>query len=131
MLNEHELQFRVRYKETDAMGYLHHANYAVYFEMGRTELLRAQGGNYREMEAAGIFMVVVRLSTHFRKPARYDDLLTLKTRVKRVGAAKLEHEYFLYRGTELLSQGESVLACVDRLGKVQLIPDSFRDDTGA
>lgn len=126
MLTEHEIQFRVRYKETDAMGFLHHANYAVFFEMGRTELLRAQGGNYRQMEESGILMVVVRLTTHFRKPARYDDLLTLKTRIKRVGAAKLEHEYFLYRGDELLTEGESVLACVDKSGKVQPIPDSLR-----
>ena len=110
------------------MGYLHHANYAVYFEMGRTELLRAQGGNYRAMEESGLFMVVVRLNTHFRAPARYDDLLTLKTRVKRVGAAKLEHEYFLYRDGQLLSQGESVLACVDGSGKVQPIPEAFRGE---
>lgn len=129
MLTEHEIQFRVRYKETDAMGYLHHANYAVYFEMGRTELLRAQGGNYRAMEEAGLFMVVVRLNTHFRAPARYDDLLTLKTRIKRVGAAKLEHEYFLYRDGLLLSQADSVLACVDHEGKVQPIPESMRGDT--
>lgn len=126
MLTEHEIQFRVRYKETDAMGFLHHANYAVYFEMGRTELLRAQGGNYREMEESGLFMVVVRLSTHFRKSAKYDDLLTLKTCIKRIGAAKLEHEYFLYRDGVLISQGESTLACINREGQVQPIPDSMR-----
>ena len=127
MLTEHEIQFRVRYKETDAMGFLHHANYAVYYEMGRTELLRAQGGNYRAMEEGGLFMVIVRLNCHFRLPARYDDLLTLKTRIKRVGAAKLEHEYFLYRDGQLLSQADSVLACIDRAGKVQPIPESLRD----
>ncbi len=130
MLTEHEIQFRVRYKETDAMGYVHHANYATFFEMGRTELLRADGGNYRIMEEAGLLLVVVRLNTHFRAPARYDDWLTLKTRIKRVGAAKLEHEYFLYRDGQLLSQAESVLACVDRSGKVQPIPDALRIDTG-
>ncbi|MDB5338081.1 MAG: 4-hydroxybenzoyl-CoA thioesterase family active site [Planctomycetaceae bacterium] len=128
MLTEHEIQFRVRYKETDAMGYVHHANYATFFEMGRTELLRADGGNYRIMEEAGLFLVVVRLNTHFRAPARYDDWLTLKTRIKRVGAAKLEHEYFLYRDGQLLSQAESVLACVDRSGKVQPIPEALRID---
>ncbi len=128
MLTEHEIQFRVRYKETDAMGYVHHANYATFFEMGRTELLRADGGNYRIMEEAGLLLVVVRLNTHFRAPARYDDWLTLKTRIKRVGAAKLEHEYFLYRDGQLLSQAESVLACVDRSGKVQPIPEALRID---
>lgn len=126
MLTEHEIQFRVRYKETDAMGFLHHANYAVFFEMGRTELLRAQGGNYREMEENGLFMVVVRLSSHFRKSARYDDLLTLKTRIKRIGAAKLEHQYFLYRDGVLLCEGESTLACINKDGQVQPIPDAFR-----
>jgi acyl-CoA thioester hydrolase len=126
MLNEHEIQFRVRYKETDAMGFLHHANYAVFFEMGRTELLRAQGGNYREMEEAGLFMVVVRLSSHFRKSAKYDDLLTLKTRIKRVGAAKLEHQYFLYRDGVLLCEGESTLACINKEGQVQPIPEAFK-----
>jgi acyl-CoA thioester hydrolase len=126
MLNEHEIQFRVRYKETDAMGFLHHANYAVFFEMGRTELLRAQGGNYREMEEAGLFMVVVRLSSHFRKSAKYDDLLTLKTRIKRVGAAKLEHQYFLYRDGVLLCEGESTLACINKEGQVQPIPEVFK-----
>lgn len=126
MLKELETPIRVRYKETDAMGFLHHANYPVYFEIGRTELLRAQGGNYRLMEEAGMFMVVVRMNIHFKKPAHYDDELILKTTIKRVGAAKLEHEYFIYRGGELLCQAETVLACVDRQGKVQPIPDAFR-----
>jgi len=128
LLEQHEIEIRVRYKETDAMGYLHHANYFVYFEMGRTELLRAQGGNYRAMEEAGLFMVVVRLNCHFLQPARYDDLLTLRTRIKRMGAAKLEHEYELYRDGTLLARGESTLACVDREGKVQPIPESLRGD---
>lgn len=128
LLEQHEIEIRVRYKETDAMGYLHHANYFVYFEMVRTELLRAQGGNYRAMEEAGLFMVVVRLNCHFLQPARYDDLLTLRTRIKRMGAAKLEHEYELYRDGTLLARGESTLACVDREGKVQPIPESLRGD---
>jgi len=128
MLTEHEIQIRVRYKETDAMGFLHHANYAVYFEMGRTELLRAQGGNYRLIEESGMFLVIVRLSSHFRKSAKYDDLLTLMTRIKRVGAAKLEHEYFLYRDGELLCTGESTLACINRAGQVLPIPEVLRND---
>lgn len=126
MLMEHELTIRVRYKETDAMGFLHHSNYFVYFEMGRTELLRAQGGSYREMEETGYFMVVVKLTCRYRQPGRFDDLLTLRTRVKKLGAAKLEHEYFLYRGEDLLAEAESTLACVDRAGKVQLMPEFMR-----
>ncbi|MCY2968495.1 MAG: acyl-CoA thioesterase [Planctomycetota bacterium] len=88
-MTEHEIEIRVRYSETDAMGFLHHANYFVYFELGRTELLRAQGGNYRAMEEAGLFMVVVSLECKYRKSARYDDLLRLQTRVEKITPAKI------------------------------------------
>src|SRR5262245_14521644 len=122
---EHEIQIRVRYSEADPMGFLHHRNYFTFFEMGRTELLRANGGNYRQMEEQGLLMVVTSVECKFRKPARYDDLLTLKTRVARVSPAKIEHEYRLYRGSELLTEARSVLACVDRTGSVQRIPEVF------
>ena len=125
MLPEHEIQIRVRYSETDAMGYLYHPNYFVYFEMGRTELLRSQGGNYRKMEEQGLLMVVINAECKYRKPARYDDVLTLKTRITRVTPAKLEHEYKLFRDGELLTEARTVLACVDRTGVVQRIPEVF------
>jgi acyl-CoA thioester hydrolase len=125
MATEHEIQIRVRYSETDPMGFLHHGNYFAYFEMGRTELLRASGGNYRQMEEAGMLMVVVSIECKYRKPARYDDLLTLKTRVARVTPAKIEHEYRIYRDGELLTEARSVLACLDRKGCVQRIPEVF------
>lgn len=89
MLTEHEIEVRVRYYETDPIGFLHHANYFVYFEMGRTELLRAAGGNYRNMERDGLFVVVVKADCHYHRPARYDDLLKVRTTVTRVGAAKI------------------------------------------
>lgn len=126
MLKQHELEIRVRYSETDAMGFLHHANYFNYFEMGRTELLRASGGNYRQMEDDGIFIVVVELRCRYRAPARYDDVLTLRTRIKRVTAARLEHEYQLFRDDTLLCEAESVLACVDRDGTLQRMPETFQ-----
>ncbi len=125
MASEIEIQIRVRYSETDAMGFLHHGNYFAFFEMGRTELLRAQGGNYRQMEEEGWFMVVVSIECKYRKPARYDDLLTLHTRVARITPAKIEHEYRLFRDGELLTEARSVLACVDRKGSVQRIPEAF------
>ena len=127
MLPEHEIEIRVRYNETDSMGFLHHGNYFAYFEMGRTELLRAQGGNYRQMEEEGWLMVVVSVECKYRKPARYDDVLTLKTRIARVTPAKLEHEYRIYRDGELLTEARSVLACVDRKGIVQRIPEAFQE----
>ena len=72
-----EVTIRVRYAETDRMGLLHHANYLVYFEQGRTELLRSQGLSYRDMEDQGFLLVLTRAQVRYRSPARYDDLLTL------------------------------------------------------
>ena|SRR5579864_1436403 len=126
MHSEIEIQIRVRYSETDAMGFLYHGNYFAFFEIGRTELLRARGGNYRKMEEEGLFMVVVSIECKYRKPARYDDLLTLTTRVARVTPAKIEHEYQIFRDGVLLTEARSVLACVDRAGSVQRIPEVFQ-----
>jgi len=126
MLTEHEIEVRVRYNETDPMGLLHHANYFAYFEMGRTELLRASGGNYRRMEDQGLFVVVVKADCRYHRPARYDDLLKVRTKVSRISAAKIEHEYRVFRGEELLAVGHVLLAIVDRQGNVQAIPESMR-----
>jgi acyl-CoA thioester hydrolase len=123
VLDEHELTLRVRYSETDAQGFVHHSHYLSYFEMGRTELFRAGGGNYRAMEDRGLFFVVAQLTCRYHKPARYDDMLTLRTRVAKLSQARLEHEYRLYRGDELLTTGHSVLACVDREGNIKRIPE--------
>ena len=123
MLREHEIQLRVRYQETDPMGFLHHANYFTYFEIGRTELLRAAGGNYRQMEEDGLLVVVVKAECRFRRPARYDDLLTLRTTIAQVSMAKIEHEYELSRDGQSLATGHVTLAVVDRSGKVQPVPE--------
>lgn len=125
MLTAHEISIRVRYCETDAMGFLHHANFVNYYEMGRTELLRAQGGNYREVEESGLFLVVVKLECRYHSPARYDDLLTLRTQVERISAVKIEHSYRLFRGAQLLATASSVLACVDKSGRVQRLPEAL------
>ncbi len=126
-LGEGTIEIRVRYAEVDRFGVLHHSRYWVYFEMGRTELFRAQGGNYREMEDRGLFFVVVSVRCSFHAPARYDDLLTLRTTLAKVSLAKLEHEYEVLRDGELLTRARVVLACVDREGKVQRIPDVLPD----
>ncbi len=123
MLRQHETDIRVRYCETDPMGFLHHANYFTYFEIGRTELLRASGGNYRKMEEDGLFVVVVRAECRFHRPARYDDLLRLRTTIARVTAAKIEHRYELFRGEERLATGQVTLAIVDRQGKICRVPE--------
>ncbi len=124
-IDSHEIQVRVRYCETDAMGYLHHANYFNFFEMGRTELFRAQGGNYRVMEERGYFLVVVKIECHYKVPSRFDDELTIRTRISRQTPAKLEHEYQVFRDGRQVARGHSVLACVDRQGQVQRITDEI------
>lgn len=123
MLQEHTIEIRVRYSETDAMGFLHHANFFKYFEMGRIELLRAQGGSYKEMEAAGIFLVVARIGCQYHSPAFYDDVLTLRTIVTQVSMCKIEHEYQLLRGDVKIATGTSTLACLDREGRIQRLPE--------
>jgi len=127
MVKQHEIQLRVRYQECDPMGVLYHANYFTYFELGRTELLRASGGNYRQMEASGLLIVVVKAECRFRRPARYDDLLTLRTTIARVTQAKIEHRYELFRDAECLAVGQVTLAVVDRSGRVQPVPEWMRD----
>lgn len=121
-----EIAIRVRYAETDRMGLLHHANYLVYFEQGRTELLRSLGMSYRDVEDQGYYLVLTRVQVRYRSPARYDDLLTLRTTLMRVTLVKLEHRYELFRDGILLAEGETTLGCVDREGKVQPLPESLR-----
>jgi acyl-CoA thioester hydrolase len=123
MLSELEIEIRVRYQECDPMGYLHHAYYFTYFEIGRTELLRAAGGNYRKMEEEGLLVVVVKAECRYQQPARYDDLLRLRTTVIRVSQAKIEHQYELFRDEQRLAIGHVTLAVVDRQGKVQPVPE--------
>ncbi len=123
-----EIAIRVRYAETDRMGLLHHANYLVYFEQGRTELLRSQGLAYKDLEDQGYLLVLTRVQVRYRRPARYDDLLTLRTIVQRTSMVKVEHRYELMRDGELLAEGETTLGCIDRDGRPQLLPESLRGE---
>jgi acyl-CoA thioester hydrolase len=118
-----EVPIRVRYAETDRMGLLHHANYLIYFEQGRTELLRDRGRTYRDLEDQGYLLVLTRVEVRYRQPARYDDLLTLRTTVTRVTPVRIEHKYEMLRDGQVLAEGSSTLACVDRAGKLQAMPE--------
>ena len=122
-----EIQIRVRYAETDQMGFLHHANYLVYFELGRVELLRSRGLNYKEIEAQGYFLVIAKAQLRYHRPAHYDDLLVLRTHVMRATGARIDHRYELLRSEELIAEGETTLACVDRAGRLQRIPEALRE----
>ncbi|MBL9141746.1 MAG: acyl-CoA thioesterase [Phycisphaerae bacterium] len=113
------------------MGVAHHTVYPVWFEIGRTELLRSAGGNYRDLERAGILLAVVRLECSYKAPARYDDLLRLDTTLARVGSVKVEHTYELWRGDDLLASGATTLACLDRTGKARALPEGLLTNPAA
>jgi len=119
----HEIDIRVRYQETDGQRRVHHANFLTYFEMGRTEMLREQGRTYREFEDAGLFMVVSEATVKYHAPADYDDLLRLRTRVEKVGAAHIKHAYEVVRGGTIVVTGSTTVVCVDREGRVRRLPD--------
>lgn len=126
-----EIQIRVRYAETDRMGLLHHSNYLVYFEQGRIELLRSAGLAYRDLEDQGYLLVLTKIEVRYRSPARYDDLLTLRTTVEKTTTVRIDHRYELLRDGTLLAEGRSTLACIDREGRVQPLPDSLRVSPGS
>jgi acyl-CoA thioester hydrolase len=122
MAATHEMEIRVRYQETDGQRRVHHANYLTYFEMGRTEMLRAHGRTYREFEDAGLFMVVSDATVKYHAPADYDDLLVLRTRIEKVGAAHIRHAYEVIRGTTIVVTGTTTVVCVDGDGRVRRLP---------
>ena len=95
---EHEITIRVRYQETDAQGRVHHANYINFFEIGRVEFLRAAGYRYKELEAAGILLVVTEMECRYLAPAQYDDELKIKTIVVRAHGARIEHRLVPHLG---------------------------------
>ena len=104
-MSMNRIDIRPRYCECDPMGVAHHATFPIWFEMGRTELLRETGVSYRELEAEGVFLAVVRLDVRYKSPARYDDQLILETRLGPVGRVKIEHEYTLRRDDVVVATG--------------------------
>lgn len=119
----HTLTIRVRYPEADPMGYVHHSRYLQYFEMGRIELLRSLGHSYAEMERDGVFFAVVKAQVNYKAPARFDDELTLTTRIVRQTHVRIDHAYELRRGETLLVEGATTIACIDRKGELAGIPE--------
>lgn len=107
------------------MGYLHHSRFLQYFEMGRIELLRKLGQSYADLERAGVFFVVAKIECRYKGPARYDEDLTLTTRIVRQTHVRIDHAYELRRGDILLAEASSTIACVDRRGELRPIPDEL------
>lgn len=109
-----EINLRIRYGETDQMGIVYHGNYAQYFEMGRTEWLRNLGITYKQMEAEGIKLPVISLTVNFKKSVGYDDLIKVKTTLKKIPTASIEFDYEIVNEMgEIVTTGNTVLAFID------------------
>lgn len=113
MIN-HDVNVRVRYAETDKMGYVYYGNYATYFEIGRVETLRHIGSSYKDLEDSGIMLPVLEYKSRFIKAAKYDDLLTIRTRIKKKPGVRIIFEYEVFNEAQiLLSTAETTLVFVN------------------
>ena len=125
----HETEIRVRYAETDKMGIVHHSNYLIWFEAGRSDLCRARGFSYTEMEERDdALMVVAETYVRYKSPAYYDDLLHVRTRVAEVRSRSIRFVYEVARASDgaLIAEGETLHLVTDGSKKVKQIPDSYK-----
>lgn len=124
---ESETYVRVRYAETDRMGYVYYGNYSEYYEVGRVEALRQLGMSYREMEDSGIMLPVLNFSIKYYKPAYYDDLLRVKTIIAELPKTRIKFIYQIYNANNvLLNEGETTLVFVKiQTGKPCMAPEAF------
>jgi len=121
-----KIQFRVRYSETDQMSFAYHGNYAQYFEMGRIEWLRKLGISYKKMEESGIMLPVISLNTNYLKPAKYDDLLTLKTTLVNKPLVKIKFKFEIRNeNNELLTKATATLAFMNSSTKKPIRAPEF------
>lgn len=119
----HETKIRVRYSETDQMGYVYNGNYAQYYEVGRVEMLRSLGMSYQSMESAGVMMPLLELKCKFIKPAFYDQEITIKTIVKALPGVRIYFEYELFNeAEELINIGHTTLVFFDMEKKKPCAP---------
>lgn len=125
----HETQVRVRYAETDQMGIAHHANYLIWFEAGRSELCRARGFSYKEMEEEEALMVVAESYCRYKSPAYYEDVLTIRTKVDEIRSRSLRFIYEVHRVSDntLIAEGETLHVVTDKDKKVRLLPEVYRN----
>jgi acyl-CoA thioester hydrolase len=125
----HDATIRVRYAETDQMGVVYHANYLIWFEIGRVELMRAVGFEYKLMETLDdCFIVVAEASCRYLLPARYDELLRVRTRISQAGNRVLKYSYELLRDSDetLLAIGATTHVICGRDGRPKLLPEKYR-----
>ncbi|NHM07327.1 acyl-CoA thioesterase [Flavobacterium sp. CYK-4] len=125
---EDQIQLRVRYSETDQMGVVYHGSYIPYFEIGRVEWLRNRGVSYKSLEESGVALPIVSMTLNYKKPARYDDLLTVKTVFKKHSSVKIEFDCEIWNEqNELLTTAYFILVFVDmKTGRPMLPPDYIK-----
>ena len=126
----HETPVRVRYAETDRMGVVYHANYLVWFEIGRTEFCRARGFAYRDMEEAGdAFLVVAEVYCRYKAPAHYDDDLVVRTHITELRRRSVRFGYEIIRAADgqIIAEGETGHVVTDGDGRVRSMPDKYRE----
>ena len=124
-----ETQVRVRYAETDKMGIVHHSNYLVWFEFGRSEFCRARGFSYKEMEEKdNALMVVAEVYCRYKSPAFYEDELTLRTKIAEVRSRSIRFVYEIYRAADqiLLAEGETLHIVTDENKKIRSLPEIYK-----
>ena len=124
-----EVGIRVRYQETDQMGVVYHGNYFTWFEAARIELLDQLGCPYRELEKNGYLLPVLHCEANFKKPAHFDDRLTIEVRIKQPPTAKVKIDYQVFRDGDLLCSGNSTHAFIDKKGKLIRPPAAFLQKT--
>lgn len=123
-----ETEVRVRYSETDQMGYVYYGNYAAYYEVGRVEALRSLGMSYRSLEESGIMMPVLESHSKYVKPAKYDDLIRLIITIPTLPTSRITFEYKLYLGEDIIHEGNTTLAFVNmESGRPMRAPEAMID----
>lgn len=125
-MKTHDIQLRVRYSETDRMGVVYHGNYVPYFEIGRVEWLRSKGISYKWMEDNGVALPIVSMTVNFKKPARYDELLTVRTIFKSQESVKIEFDFEIYgKSGDLLTTAYFMLVFVDTKSGRPIVPPDY------
>ena len=128
-MHKHQIQVRVRYSETDQMGVVYHGNYIPYFEIGRVEWLRNKGVSYKIMEESGVALPIVSMTLNYKKPARYDELLTITTTFKSQTSVKVEFDCEIHNEkNELLTTAHFILVFVDLLSGKPIQPPQYIKD---
>jgi len=129
MLPYHDVTIRVRYAETDQMGVVYHSNFLIWFEVGRVELMRSLGFDYKQMEIQDdTYIVVADVHCRYHHPARYDELLTVRTRILEAKTRTLKFGYELFRQSDqkLLANGHTIHVACSRAGQVKHFPPKYK-----